>query len=49
MDALREFFGLSTENSHDALVDVQQGAELLCRFLKLQRGISSKVNWKNNG
>jgi DNA polymerase III epsilon subunit-like protein len=47
MDALREFFGLSTENSHDALVDVKQGADLLCRFLKLQRNISSKVNWKN--
>jgi len=48
-DTLREFFGLSSEGSHSAIVDVTQGAELLCRFLKLQRNISQKVNWKNNG
>ena len=48
-DTLREFFGLSSEGSHSGIVDVRQGADLLCRFLKLQRSISPKVNWKNNG
>jgi DNA polymerase III epsilon subunit-like protein len=46
-DSLRDFFGLSSDGAHSAIVDVRQGAELLCRFLKLQRNISSKVNWKN--
>lgn len=47
MDSLRDFFGLSTDKTHDALFDVQQGADLLCRFLKLQRSIGQKINWQN--
>lgn len=41
MDAMREFFGLETENAHHALTDCRQAAELLRRFLKLHRGIRS--------
>lgn len=47
MDAMREFLGMDTHGSHDALVDVKQGADMLCRFLKLQRSISPKVRWNN--
>lgn len=39
LDALREFFGLSLEGAHDALVDVKDTAEIFCRFLRLQRNI----------
>lgn len=42
MDTLRPYFGLSTEGAHDAAVDVDQTAELLCRFLKLHRELKSK-------
>ena len=37
MDALREYFGMQSENAHDALVDVVDTAEILVRFLKLSR------------
>lgn len=37
LDALREYFGLVSENTHDALVDVVDTAEILVRFMKLGR------------
>ena len=37
MDALREYFGMESENAHDALVDVIDTAEILVRFMKLSR------------
>lgn len=37
MDALRKYFGMQSENAHDALVDVVDTAEILVRFLKLSR------------
>ena len=45
MDACREFFGYSMEGAHNAVVDVQQGADLLLRFLKLKKElvVSRKV------
>lgn len=46
MDTLREFFGYDSKGAHDALVDCKQGADLLCRFLKLQRHVSSNIQWK---
>lgn len=36
-DALRAHFGMSTDDAHDALIDVKQCAELLMRFLRLQK------------
>jgi DNA polymerase III epsilon subunit-like protein len=46
MDTLRDFFGMSTENAHDALVDVLQTGDLLVRFLKLHRHLQ-KAEGKN--
>lgn len=37
MDTLRDYFGMSKENGHDALVDVCQTGELIMRFIKLHR------------
>lgn len=38
-DSLRQYFDMSTENAHDALVDVRQEADLLRRFLRLQKNL----------
>lgn len=46
MDNLREFFGISMANSHDALKDVKDTAELLMKFMKLTRKLSGKVRFK---
>lgn len=48
MDTLREYFGMSTENAHDALVDVKQTATLLKNFIQLHRKVAAKVNFKNS-
>lgn len=37
LDAMRNFFGMSTEGAHDALVDVFDTAEIIVRFLKMYR------------
>lgn len=42
LDNMRDYFGLSRENGHDALQDVKQTAELLIRFLKLSRSLQIK-------
>ena len=39
MDAMREYFGYKTENAHKADVDVLQGADMLIRFLKLNKAL----------
>jgi len=36
---MREYFGYSTENAHKADVDVKQGADMLIRFLKLNKAL----------
>lgn len=48
LDHVREYFGLSTEGSHDALKDVQDTAELVIRFLKLHRKLSDKISFKGS-
>lgn len=48
MDALRKYFGLSTENAHEAQKDVEQEAELICRFLRLHRVCSEKVTFNDS-
>jgi DNA polymerase III epsilon subunit-like protein len=48
LDHVRDYFGLSKEGSHDALKDVKDTAELLIRFMKLHRNLSSKVNFKGS-
>ena len=46
LDNLRGYFGISTEGAHDALKDVRDTAEILIRFMKLHRSVSSKVKFK---
>tara|TARA_Y100000310_G_scaffold110687_1_gene109118 strand:- start:96 stop:767 length:672 start_codon:yes stop_codon:yes gene_type:complete len=46
MDNMREYFGMSTANAHDAIKDVTDTAELCIRFLKLYRKISKTVSFK---
>ena len=48
MDSLREFFGMSKANAHDALGDCKDTAMLLIRFLRLIRSISEKVKFKGS-
>lgn len=46
LDTFRDFFGLTHEGGHDALVDVRQTAELVIRFMKLHRHFAPKVPFK---
>ena len=48
MDNMREYFGISTANAHDALKDVKDGAHLLCRFLRLHRRTAKSVRFKGS-
>ena len=47
LDNLRDYMGLSKENAHDALKDVQDTAEILIRFMKLFRNLSPKIKFRN--
>jgi DNA polymerase III epsilon subunit-like protein len=42
MDTLRDYFGLSQEGGHDALVDVRQTGELITKFIKLHRNLRGR-------
>ena len=49
MDYMRDYFGMSEnskENAHDALQDVKDTANLMIKFLKLQRGLLKKVKFE---
>jgi DNA polymerase III epsilon subunit-like protein len=48
MDTFRKYFGMSSENSHDAGQDVRDSAEILIRFLKLHRHFAPKVRFKGS-
>jgi DNA polymerase III epsilon subunit-like protein len=51
MDTIRPYFGLSDDNSHDALQDVKDTSALLMRFLKWHRQLTQtavKNNWLRN-
>lgn len=39
LDTVRDYFGISKEGAHDALVDVMDTARIYIRFLRLQRNI----------
>lgn len=50
MDYLREYFGMSQaskDNAHDALQDVKDTANIMIKFLKLQRNLLKKVKFEN--
>tara|TARA_Y100000004_G_C8922124_1_gene415921 strand:- start:800 stop:1489 length:690 start_codon:yes stop_codon:yes gene_type:complete len=46
MDYMRDYFGLSKDNNHDALQDVKDTANLLIKFLRLQRSLLKKVKFE---
>jgi DNA polymerase III epsilon subunit-like protein len=46
MDAMREYFGIPTEGSHQADKDSKDVAILLMKFLKLHRNYAPDVNFK---
>ena len=47
MDTLRDYFGMSKENAHDALQDVKDEGYLLCRLLKTQRWLTTTLLEQN--
>jgi hypothetical protein len=48
MDVFREYFGISGENAHDSEKDCEDEANILIRFLKLQRYIADKTTFKGS-
>ena len=51
MDYLRDYFGMngdSKENAHDALQDVKDTANILIKFLKLQRSLLKKIKFEKS-
>lgn len=48
LDHVRDYFGISTVGSHDALKDTKDTANLLIRFMKLHRNLSNKVKFKGS-
>lgn len=45
MDTLRQHFGLSCDNNHDALQDVRDEAYLISKFLKLHSSLAPKIKF----
>ncbi len=48
MDTLLDYFGISRDGAHDALVDVRNTGKLITKFLKLHRTLQ-KAQGKNGG
>ena len=46
LDVLRDYFGISLDGGHDALVDVKTTADILVRFLKMHRRYAAKQKFK---
>jgi len=46
MDTLREWFGISAENAHDALQDVKDTGRFIIKFMRLHRSIAKKVKFQ---
>lgn len=46
LDTIRGYLGVSKENAHNAVTDVQHTAMIIARFLKFHRTISSKTIFK---
>ena len=46
MDSMRDLFGMSKENAHDALQDVKDTANLMIKFMKLHRRIAPKIKFE---
>ena len=48
MDSMRDLFGISKENAHDALQDVKDTANLMIRFMKLHRRVAPKITFEKS-
>lgn len=48
LDNMREYFGISKDNAHDALKDVYDCANILIRFLRLHRNQAKKIKFRNS-
>lgn len=48
LDTVREYFGIDKEGAHDAIKDVKDTAEIIIRFMRLHRNLSSKIKFKNS-
>lgn len=48
MDAIRDYLGLPIGQSHDALFDVRQEADILIRFLKLHARLAKQIKFQNS-
>jgi len=48
LDNMREYFGMSKDNAHDALGDVMDCAEILIRFMRLHRNQAKKIKFRNS-
>lgn len=48
LDSFRSYFGISSENAHDALKDVKDTASIIIRFLRLHRNLKHKIQFKNS-
>jgi DNA polymerase III epsilon subunit-like protein len=48
MDSLRDYFGINKDGAHDAIKDVKDTAEIMIRFMKLHRNLSSKIKFKDS-
>lgn len=47
LDTLRDYFGMSAEGAHDALVDTKQVAQIITRFMSYHRVNAKYPNTKN--
>jgi len=48
LDTLRDYLGITKEGAHDAIKDVKDTAEIMIRFMKLHRSLSSKVKFRDS-
>jgi len=46
LDNVREYLGISKDNAHDALKDVQDCAKILIRFFRLHKNLCNKIQFK---
>lgn len=46
MDKMRQYFGISTEGSHEAMKDVIDTADLIRRFLYIHRSVGQNITFK---
>jgi len=45
LDTIRDWMGLSKEGAHDALVDVEQTAQIVIKMIRLYRELSTRVKF----